>query len=89
MNRYVIMKLRVSNKDDFADQFENKRIGTMYFEQSVTGAIQKQPKYFTNETDLATFRELYVNNQIYVAVNFDEVEIVEEKEEPVTQQLQL
>ena len=86
MTRYVFMKLRISNKDDFAHQFGNKRLGTMYFEQSVTGAIQKQPKYFTDQTDLKVFRELYVNNQIYVAVNFDEVEIVVEEEESVTQQ---
>jgi hypothetical protein len=58
----------------------------MYFEQSATGKIQTTPKYFTAQTDLTAFRELYVNNQIYVPENgFDEVEIVEEKEEPVTQ----
>lgn len=79
------MKIRVANKDDFADQSGRKRIGAIYFHQSATGAIEKQPLYFTEETDLNTFRELYTHNQIYVPVNhFEDVEIVEEKEELVT-----
>ena len=91
MERYVFMKLRLSNKDDFSDQFGNKRLGVIYFEQSVTGAIQKQPRYFTEETDLVVFRELYIKNQIYVPVRpFEEVEIIEEKKEiEPQQQLQL
>ena len=87
MERYVFMKLRIANKDDFADQSGRKRIGAIYFQQSATGAIEKQPCYFTEETDLNTFRKLYTHYQIYVPVNpFYDVEIVEEKEEPVTQQ---
>lgn len=87
MERYVFMKIRVANKDDFFDQWDRKKIGTMYFEQSVTGAIEKRPRYFTEETDKATFRELYTHYQIYVPVNpFEDVEIVEDKEELVTQQ---
>ena len=87
MNRYVFMKLRVANKLDFSDQFGNKIIGAMYFCQSATGKIEPQPRYFSEETDLDTFRELYTHNQIYVPERlFEEVEIVEEKEEPVTQQ---
>lgn len=86
MDRYVFMKLRIANKDDFADQWQRKRIGAIYFQQSATGAIEKKPRYFTEETDLNTFRELYTHNQIYVPVNpFEDVEIVEEKEETVTQ----
>jgi hypothetical protein len=86
MKRYVFMKLRVANKDDFADQWGRKRIGAIYFQQSATGAMEKQPHYFTEATDLNKFKELYVMNQIYVPVGiFDEVEIVEEKEETITQ----
>lgn len=86
MERYVFMKLRVANKDDFADQFGNKIIGAMYFHQSVTGAIEPQPRYFNEETDLSTFRELYTHNQIYVPERLlENVEIVEDKEELVTQ----
>lgn len=80
MKRYVFMELRLSNKNDFADQDGNKKIGQMYFEQSHTGAIHKQPHYFTEATDLKVFRELYTNNQIYVTVNLFEPEIVEEEE---------
>lgn len=80
MKRYVFMKIRVANKDDFADQYGSKRLGAIYFQQSVTGAICTQPYYFTAETDLNTFRELYTHNQIYVPERlFEEVEIVEEK----------
>lgn len=86
MNRYVFMKLRVANKDDFFDQWDKKRLGTIYFQQSATGAICTQPYYFTEETDKATFRELYTHNQLYVPERlFENVEIVEEKEETVTQ----
>ena len=82
MKRYVFIELRLSNKDDFADQYGNKKIGAMYFEQSVTGEIHKQPRYFTEVTDLKTFRELYTNNQIFVTANlFDSVTIVEEENE--------
>ena len=85
MARYVFMKLRIANKDDFADQWGRKIIGAMYFRQSVTGAIEPQPRYFNEETDLDTFRELYTHNQIYVPERlFEEVEIVEEKEELIT-----
>lgn len=76
------MKIRIANKEDFADQWGRKRIGAIYFTQSVSGAICTQPCYFTEETDLSKFRELYTHNQIYVPMNlFDEIEIVEEKEE--------
>jgi hypothetical protein len=87
MKRYVLMKLRIANKDDFFDQWDKKRLGTIYFLQSATGEICTQPYYFTEETDKDTFRELYTHNQIYVPERlFEEVEIVEEKPEPITQQ---
>ncbi|RUT67946.1 hypothetical protein D0817_23725 [Flavobacterium cupreum] len=81
MKRYVFMKIRVADKEDFADQFGRKKIGAIYFTQSITGAICTQPCYFSDETDLSTFRELYTRNQIYVPVGlFDDIEVVEEKE---------
>lgn len=80
MKRYVFMKIRLANKDDFADQWGRKKIGAIYFQQSVTGAICTQPFYFTEETDLDKFRELYTHNQIYVPLGiFDKIEVVEEK----------
>jgi hypothetical protein len=86
MKRYVFMKIRVANKDDFADQWNRKKIGAIYFTQSVSGAICTQPCYFTEETDINKFRELYTHNQIYVPLGlFDEVEIVEEKEQAIKQ----
>lgn len=73
------MKLRIANRDDFTDQWNKKRIGAMYFQQSITGVICTQPFYFTENTDLNTFKILYASNQIYVPVGiFDEVEILEE-----------
>lgn len=75
----VQMKLRIANREDFTDQWNKKRIGTMYFQQSITGTICTQPFYFTENTDLDTFKTLYACNQIYVPVRiFDEVEILEE-----------
>ena len=85
MKRYVFMKIRPAIKEDFFDQWDRKKIGTIYFTQSVSGAICKQPCYFTEETDVGKFRELYTHNQIYVPVGlFDEIEVVEEKEETIT-----
>lgn len=80
------MKIRLANKEDFADQFGRKKIGVIYFTQSITGAICTQPCYFSEETDVPTFKELYTRNQIYVPVGlFDAIEVVEEKEETITQ----
>lgn len=77
------MKLREAKKEDFADQWGHKRIGAIYFQQSMTGAICTQPFYFTEDTNLESFRELYTANQIFVPIGiFDEIEITEEKEEP-------
>lgn len=81
MARYVFMKLREAKKEDFADLFGRKRIGTIYFQQSITGAICTQPFYFSEETNLEAFRELYTSCQIYVPIGvFDEIEVVEEKQ---------
>lgn len=78
MTRHAILKIRIANASDFADQFGNKKIGTMYFHQSSTCEIEPQPHYFNEETDLATFRNLYTHNQIYVPERIgEEVEIVE------------
>ncbi|MBS7231714.1 hypothetical protein KHA90_11820 [Flavobacterium psychroterrae] len=80
------MKIRVANKDDFADQWNHKKIGAIYFEQSITGTICTQPFYFTEETDINKFRELYTHNQIYVPLGlFDEIEVIEEKEQTIIQ----
>jgi hypothetical protein len=76
--KIVVMNLRVANRDDFSDQWGRKRIGAMYFQQSITGSICTQPFYFTENTDLSVFKILYASNQIYVPVGvFDEVQILE------------
>lgn len=76
------MKLREAKKEDFADQWGRKRIGTIYFQQSISGAICTQPFYFTEETNIESFKELYTANQIFVPVGiFDKVEVLEEREE--------
>jgi hypothetical protein len=81
METSVIMKLRVANRNDFADQVGNKKIGVLYFQQSYSGNFCTQPYYFSNETNLETFRELFATKQIWVPMGiFDEIEIIEVKE---------
>jgi hypothetical protein len=85
MKRYVFMKLREAKKEDFADQWGSKRIGAMYFQQSVTGAICTQPFYFNEDTNIEAFKELYTANQIFVPMGiFDKIEVIEEKEQTIT-----
>ena len=54
---------------DFSDQFLNKKIGVAYFCKNHLGIIEKKVNYFTNETDIKTFKHLYANGQIYVMQN--------------------
>lgn len=80
--RFVIMKLRVANRDDFSDQFGNKRLGVMYFCKNKDGIIEKKPNYFKEDIDMITFKQLYANQQIYVPLGlFDEVEVWEEDQD--------
>ena len=80
MGKIAVMKLRIAIATDFANKDKSKKIGTLYFQQSVTGEIEPQPQYFTNNTDMSQFKLLYSKNQIYVPMQlFDEVEILEEE----------
>ena len=82
MERHVMMKLRVAVATDFADQFDAKKIGVIYFHLSSSGSIESKPNYFNEKTDMKNFKQLYANKQIYVAVNpLDEVAVLEEWEE--------
>lgn len=77
--KFVVMKLRVAKRDDFSDQFDQKKLGTLYFCQSREGVIENKPYYFTENTDMVTFKQLYNCNQIFVPVrHFEEVEVWEE-----------
>lgn len=85
MAHHVLMKLREATADDFANQFGEKRIGTMYFQQNFNGSVCTQPFYFTEQTNLETFRELYTSKQILVPVRiFDPIEVVSETEKELT-----
>lgn len=66
MERHALIKLRVATPADFANDDGSKKIGTAYFEMSSLGVIQPVVKYFSHETDLAQFKELYAYGQIYV-----------------------
>ena len=69
MERHVLLKLRVAINTDFADQFGNKKNGVAYFCKNSIGVIEQKINYFTNQTDLTTFKNLYANGQIYVIKN--------------------
>lgn len=77
-HKIVVMKLRIGNSNDFAYDNGTKRYGAMYFQQAFNGGFCTQPFYLTSETNMETFKELYLNKQIWVPVRvFDEVEIIE------------
>lgn len=76
MEQQVVLKIRIAKKTDFSDQFGNKKIGAVYFCENSKGIIEEKINYFTNDTDMLTFKQLYANNQIYVFINpFEVVEI--------------
>lgn len=77
--RHVLLKLRIGNKDDFADGAGLQKYGTAYFEENGMGIVERKIKYFTPNTDLLQFKKLYANNQIYVMVNGNEAEIIDEE----------
>lgn len=82
MERHVMMKLRIAQALDFSNQAGEKKIGTLYFQLNSEGVLERLPRYFTAETDLELFRQLYANKQIYVPVNpLDEIALLEEWEE--------
>ncbi|WP_281238139.1 hypothetical protein [Flavobacterium praedii] len=73
------MNLRVAIKEDFADEYDNKKIGVLYFQQNHDGNMCTQPFYFNENTEIHNFRQLYSTGQIFVPVRiFDTVDILEE-----------
>lgn len=81
MNKlFVYIELRPAVRDDFADQFDRKKIGTAYFLQNAAGVIEKKVNYFNENTDLDDFKRLYANNQVFVMLNPNEVLITNDKD---------
>lgn len=76
MERHALIKLRVATASDFANDDGSKKLGTAYFEQTSLGVIQPVVKYFSHETDLIQFKELYAYGQIYVMTTPNEVRSV-------------
>ncbi len=77
--KIVVMNLRVAIKEDFADEYDNKKIGVLYFQQNHDGNMCTQPFYFNENTEIHNFRQLYSTGQIFVPVRiFDTVDILEE-----------
>lgn len=68
--RHVLVELKVAVKEDFANPDGSKKINVLYFQQSITGIIEKQACYFTNETNLPNFRMLYASGQIWVPISY-------------------
>lgn len=67
--RHVLVEMKPAVKEDFANADGSKKINVLYFQQSITGMIEKQACYFTLETDLTKFRELYACGQIWVPIS--------------------
>lgn len=74
ITRYALLKLRTAVREDFANPDGSKKIGTIFFKQSYTGAIEPTMCYFNDSTDLNEFKTLYAANQIYVFANPSSVE---------------
>jgi hypothetical protein len=73
----ITMNLRVAERKDFLDMNDRPIYGTIYFVYSrLTGEFDRQPYYYTENTEKTGFRELFRCGQIYVPVRiFDEVQI--------------
>jgi hypothetical protein len=76
MERHVLIQLRVAVVSDFANEDNSKKIGAPYFEQASSRVIQPVVKYFTNETDIDQFKNLFNAGQIYVMKTPNEVKSV-------------
>lgn len=69
MERNILLTLRPAIASDFAYENGTKKIGVAYFEQASTGVIQPTIKYFTEETNINHFKQLYAYGQIWVMDN--------------------
>lgn len=74
MKRYVLLNLRTAVNTDFADALGNKKIGAVYFCQNSIGIIETKINYFSENTDMLTFKQLYAKGQIFVIANPSEAE---------------
>ena len=66
----ITINLRPAKADDFKNFDGTKKMGTMFFYQSVTGAIETTPQFFGTDTNTTIFKELFNKNQVYVAERF-------------------
>jgi hypothetical protein len=76
MKKKAIINIRVALPLDFSDENGKKKYGTPYFEMNSLGVIQNYIKYFSTETDLNQFKQLYKYGQIYVFYNGTEINSV-------------
>lgn len=62
----ITLKLRPAIRDDFTDQWNNKRIGTAYFCKNRAGILEDRVYYFYENVDMLTFKTLCANGQLFV-----------------------
>lgn len=62
----ITLKLRSAIRDDFTDQWDNKRIGTAYFCKNKDGILESRVYYFHENVDMMNFKTLYANGQLFV-----------------------
>ncbi len=62
----ITLNIRPAVRDDFTDQWNNKRIGTAYFCKNKDGILEQRVYYFTEFTQMETFKTLYANGQVFV-----------------------
>lgn len=76
----ITMKLRLAVGSDFTRHDGSPSYGKMYFQFSILrNEFDDVPYYLTENTDKETFKELYMNKQIYVPKSeFDLVDIINE-----------
>lgn len=80
MERWLVLKLRVATKDDFATEIGDKKLGVLYFCKAKAGNIERRPYYLTEGTCMVTFKTLYNDKQLYVPV-FERSEMKECEED--------
>ena len=79
MKPFFLVQLRQAVKEDFANPDGSKKLNVLYFHQSYYGAVERQPHYFTDQTNMRDFKELYAAGQIFVpdAIFYEPVELTD------------
>lgn len=73
----AVMKLRPAIAADFTTRDGKVKTGVLYFEKSAHGNIQDYPCYLNDDTDLKQFKILFNKCQIFVPINYTEIQILE------------